>query len=39
MTNERTCPKCGAEMELRAGVVFVCPMCDETKRVNEKGVK
>jgi len=36
---ERTCPKCGAEMELRAGVVFVCPICGETKRVDEKGVK
>jgi len=36
VTTERTCPKCSAEMQLRAGVVLVCPMCDATKKVDEK---
>lgn len=33
---ERTCPKCGAEMVLRAGVTYVCPKCDATKPVDKK---
>lgn len=32
---ERTCPKCGAEMVLRAGVTYVCPTCGETKPVKQ----
>lgn len=32
--DKRTCPKCGAEMELRAGVVLVCPACGHVERMN-----
>lgn len=33
--NERTCPKCGAEMDLKAGVVYVCPVCGFVRRRGE----
>jgi len=34
---ERACPKCGAEKDLKAGVVLVCPHCDHVERVRTRG--
>jgi len=33
MGDERKCPKCGAERQLRAGAVWVCPICGYVKRL------
>ena len=33
MGARKSCPKCGHEMELRAGVVLVCPVCGHIERL------
>ena len=32
---QKKCPKCGHELELRSGVVLVCPMCGYVERLED----
>lgn len=37
--DERKCPKCGHEMELKAGVVLVCIICGHVERLEDASEK